>query len=86
MNKSSIVVHGNFAKPHVVCRFFARLWHCKIWGFHDWTSAAQQGIPPTPEQLKTGIEGFNSYATMYCKRCGHISLLSKRLKCNYKNN
>jgi hypothetical protein len=68
-------------KPHVVCRFFARLWHCKFLWFHDWTSAAQQGIPPTPEQLKAGIAGFNSYATMYCKRCGHISKLSNRLKC-----
>lgn len=68
----------------VIGGFFYRLWNCRIWKFHDWTSAAQQGIPPTPEQLKS-VDGFWDYATMYCKRCGRISNLSKRVKCNYKN-
>ena len=72
------------AKLPVMRSFFSRLWNCKIWSFHDWTSDAAQGIPPKPEHLKS-IEGFWNYATMYCKRCGHISNLSKRVKCNYKN-
>jgi hypothetical protein len=49
------------------------MWHwieCHILGNHDWTCAAGEGIPPTDEQLHGGIEGFYSYAKMYCKRCG----------------
>jgi len=45
---------------------------------HDWTSAAQQGIEATPEQLSNGVEGFWDYATMYCSKCGKVSELSKR--------
>lgn len=42
-------------------------------GDHDWTSAAEQGIQPTKEQLKLDIiSGFKDYAKMYCKRCGKI--------------
>lgn len=73
-----------FAKPHVVRSFFVRLWWCKIWNWHKWTSAVQQGIKPTPEQLSS-IEGFADYATMYCERCGHVSELSKKMLCKYKN-
>jgi len=57
-----------------------KFWQCWIWRFHDWTCAAAEGIPATQEQLDGGIEGFYSYAKMYCKRCGKISDLSKRLK------
>ena len=70
---------GNGAKPNVVRSFLSRLFFCKIMDSHEWTSNAQQGIPPTPEQLKS-VAGFWDYATMYCKRCGHISELS-----NYAN-
>jgi hypothetical protein len=75
---------GNGAKPNVVRSFLSRLFFCKIMDSHEWTSNAQQGIPPTPEQLKS-VAGFWDYATMYCKRCGHISELSKRCLCKYKN-
>jgi hypothetical protein len=37
---------------------------------HDWTCAAQEGIPATPKQLADGVAGFWDYATCYCKRCG----------------
>lgn len=49
---------------------------CGITG-HDWTSAAMQGEPPTDEQIANGVDGFFDYATMYCRRCGHVSKLSK---------
>lgn len=52
---------------------------CKLWGLHDWTCAAEQGIPPTTEQLKS-LDGFYDFAKMYCKRCNHISELSNRKK------
>lgn len=43
---------------------------------HKWTCAAEQGIKPTKQQL-TSVEGFWEYSTMYCKRCGKVSELSK---------
>jgi len=46
---------------------------CNILGDHDWTCAAEQGIKPTPLQVKNGIAGFKDYATTYCKRCGKVS-------------
>lgn len=51
---------------------------CKIVGFHDWTSAAMEGKPPTMEQLSSGILGAKNYARMYCKRCGYDSPLNDR--------
>jgi hypothetical protein len=45
-------------------------------GMHQWTCKSMEGIPPTKEELETGIKGFNSYAKMYCKRCNKISKLS----------
>ncbi|MCK5601804.1 hypothetical protein KAR91_08050 [Candidatus Pacearchaeota archaeon] len=45
---------------------------------HDWTSAVQQGIPPTQQQIDAGVDGYYDYATMYCRRCGYVSELSKR--------
>ena len=53
-----------------------RLWNCYLWHNHDWTCAAAEGIPVTPEQRATGIEGFYDYAKMYCRCCGKISELS----------
>ena len=44
---------------------------------HEWTSSAQEGKQPTAKQLHNGVDGFWDYATMYCKRCGHVSELSK---------
>lgn len=52
---------------------------CKILGLHNWTSAAEEGIKPTKEQLEYGTAGFFDYAKMYCKDCGHISKYSMRL-------
>lgn len=49
---------------------------CSLRG-HDWTSAAMEGLPPTDEQVANGIDGFYDYATMYCRRCGHVSELSR---------
>ena len=49
-------------------RFIGRLL-CLI-GDHDWTCAAEQGIPPTKAQTDAGMAGFYSYAAGYCKRCG----------------
>lgn len=57
--------------------YFKRLWSCYIWRFHDWTCAAAEGIPATPEQLASGIDGFYDYAKMYCKRCGKESQISR---------
>lgn len=42
-------------------------------GSHQWTSAAEQNIKPTPEQLKNGKTGFLEYATVYCEHCGKPS-------------
>lgn len=42
---------------------------CKI-GHHCWTTAAQQGIKATPEQLADPFWGFWDYAKMYCIDCG----------------
>jgi len=48
----------------------------KFWcllGDHDWTSAAEEGIPPTKEQTLAGFpDGFIDYAKMYCKRCPKV--------------
>jgi len=57
--------------------YFRRLWSCYLWRFHDWTCAAAEGIPATPEQLTNGIEGFYDYAKMYCKQCGKESQISR---------
>lgn len=58
-------------------QFISILWNCWFWQNHDWTCAAEQGIEPTPKQLADGVAGFYDYATMYCKRCGTVSKLSK---------
>lgn len=54
-------------------KWLLKIWHCKIWKWHQWTSAHQEGIKPTKEQLESGVFGFKKYAKMYCKRCGHES-------------
>ncbi len=59
-----------------------KLFLCYLFGFHDWTCKAQEGIAPSPEQIKDGISGFWDYAKMYCKRCGKMSDISeKALRC-----
>lgn len=47
-------------------------WLLCLIGDHDWTCAAEQGIPPTKEQAEGGLAGFYSYATGYCKRCKKV--------------
>jgi hypothetical protein len=61
-------------------RWAVKLWLCRLWSSHEWTSAAQQGVAPTKEQLAGGITGFWDYAKMYCTRCGHVSGLSKAIE------
>ena len=55
---------------------FAIFFRCL--GGHDWTSAAMEEKTPTDDQLANGIDGFYDYTAMYCRRCGHVSELSKR--------
>ena len=52
-------------------------WWCGIKG-HDWTCAAKEGIAPTSKQLRNGIEGFENYAIMYCKKCKYISKFNRK--------
>jgi len=61
-------------------RWLSRTILCDLLGDHcgQWTSAAEQGIPPTPEQVKAGYEGFKEYAKMYCRRCGRESKLNRK--------
>ena len=47
-------------------------------GMHEWTSANEQGIEATPEQLNAGVVGFFEYAKMYCKHCGKVSDISQK--------
>ena len=62
-----------------------KLWWCYIWNHHDWTSAALQGIPPTPAQLSGDLmAGFCDYAKMYCARCKRESELSKEMRRRYE--
>ena len=49
---------------------------CKILKNHVWTSKAEQGIKPTPEQINGGVDGFWDYAEVYCSKCGETSSLS----------
>jgi hypothetical protein len=51
-------------------KFVVIVWECKLWGFHDWTCAATEHIPPTAKQLTSGVSGFWDYAKTYCRRCG----------------
>lgn len=50
---------------------------CKV-GDHRWTCAVDEGIkvkdiPGLHELMKRDpVAGFWKYATMYCKRCGHV--------------
>lgn len=53
---------------------------CYIFKTHDWTCAANEGIPPTPEQLHGGVTGFLEYAKTYCKRCEVESETSKEAR------
>lgn len=58
----------------------AKVFVCRVMRSHAWTSAAEQGIPPTPAQMADGMVGFWDYATMYCARCGHVYEGSVRSK------
>ncbi len=51
-------------------------YNCKLFGLHEWTCKAQEGIKSTDEELYGGLSGFKSYAQMYCKRCGEKSKLT----------
>lgn len=55
---------------------FLRALLCSI-GHHAWTTAAEQGIKPTIEQLSNPFVGFWEYAAMFCKHCGKESEISK---------
>ena len=57
-------------------KLLTKLVTCWMFGDHDWTCAAKEGVPPTREQLKD-INGFLDYARMYCRRCGKESDISR---------
>lgn len=57
--------------------YITYLWKCNILHWHEWTCAAAEGVKATPEQLASGIDGFYSYARMYCKHCGAESEISR---------
>lgn len=38
---------------------------------HDYTSAVEEGLDPTTDQIERGIDGFWEYSRIYCKRCGY---------------
>jgi hypothetical protein len=43
-------------------------------GDHDWTSKAEQGIPPDYDKRDVDPIGyFKEYAAMYCSRCNKKS-------------
>lgn len=64
--------------------FLARLWWCRIWRFHSWTSAVQQGalhrllLDHPLKDLQPGeiIPLFHKHSRMWCIRCGHFSELN----------
>jgi hypothetical protein len=58
---------------------------CGIFGIHDYTCLAAEGIPPTKAQREGGVEGFWDYAQCYCKKCGKIYPARKRYERNRKN-
>jgi hypothetical protein len=68
----------------MIKKLILRLWWCRLLKWHKWTSAPQKGLKPTAQQL-TSAEGFWDYAKMYCERCGHVSELSKKMQCKYKD-
>jgi len=41
-----------------------------FFGIHNWTTANQENIPPTQEQMDAGDAGFKDYCKVYCKDCG----------------
>lgn len=49
-----------------------------LFGFHEWTNAAQEGKKPTAQQVKS-YAGFKEYAKMYCKHCKKESKLNNTL-------
>lgn len=60
-----------------------KIWHCYIFGSHEWTSPIQEGVPVrVPEKGATMQEVkqcLYESSRMYCKRCGYESELSKRI-------
>ena len=48
-------------------------WFLCLIGEHDWTSAHDEGIDPSTEQLGQGAPGFLDYAKVYCRACGKVS-------------
>jgi hypothetical protein len=57
-----------------------RQWiNCHLLGDHDWTCAAEEGIPPTHFQRHGGLAGFMDYAKMYCRACGKVYKESERV-------
>ena len=55
-----------------------RWFMCHVMNDHTWTCKAEEGIKPNESEMT--IEGFKSYAKMYCKHCRKESALNARLK------
>lgn len=51
-----------------------KMWFCKLWRNHEWTSKSIQKVPGIT------VDNFWEYARMYCKRCGKISKKSIEAK------
>ena len=60
-------------------KYITKLWWCKIMNWHEWTCKQIEGIDPETYT----IEDFLDQCTMYCKRCGKVSQLSKKLNEKY---
>ena len=51
---------------------------CRVFGAHDWTCKAKEGIDPSEDEKPVPGDGLETarrfwiYARMYCKRCGYV--------------
>ncbi len=63
-------------------KFISKIWWCDILGMHHWTSPYEERGKPDKEKVeKEGIiKAFLDDTTMYCKRCGHVSDVSKEFR------
>ncbi len=60
-------------------KWFKKLWCCKIWGWYDWTSAAQEGVKLQllGDNTEEIVYQFYEYAKCYCKRCDKVNPFSQ---------
>lgn len=51
-----------------LARLFRRL--ACLTGHHEWTCKAAEGIPPTEQEVRDGIDGYERYGEGFCRNCG----------------